>query len=258
MRVLGAQLAVEHPETNNRFGATEVFALSGAGLYRGVGKTLLPVFAFLGFLTLVAGFVLLISCANLAGLLLGRAAARRQEIAVRLALGAGRGRLVRQLLTESLVLAFMGGAGGLGLAILLAVGLARLTRALPIAIDLDATPDLRVLGFTCLVSVFCAVLFGLAPARRASRVSLAGSLKTNGSDGSTRQRFRQALIVAQVAVSALLLFWSGLFARSVLQVNSVDPGFDASGVGWRTSSSEMTSLAQWHGPRPRMSSCNSA
>ena len=110
---LGAQLAAEYPEINARFTATEVYPAGGLNLYRGVGKTLLPVFVFIGFATLLGGLVLLMSCANLAGLLLGRAAARRQEIAVRLALGAGRGRLIRQLLTESLVLAVLGGAAGL-------------------------------------------------------------------------------------------------------------------------------------------------
>ena len=230
LRVLGVQMASEYPDTDARFGSMEVFAASGVGLYRGVLKTLTPVFVFVGFLTVVAAFVLLIGCANLAGLLLGRAAARRQEIAVRLALGASRGRLVRQLLTESAVLALIGGALGLVLAITLTSMVSRLTTRLPVAVDLNLTLDFRMLAYTLGMSLVCALLFGLAPARRASRLQLVDSLKVDGGGGPTRQRFRQVLIVGQVSVSAVLLLWSGLFARSLLQAQSVDPGFNPSGV----------------------------
>ena len=230
LRVLGAQLAAEYPEINARFTATEVYPAGGLNLYRGVGKTLLPVFVFIGFATLLGGLVLLMSCANLAGLLLGRAAARRQEIAVRLALGAGRGRLVRQLLTESLVLAALGGAAGLILGSWSTRGLSYLTSELPFPIELNLSPDTRVLGYTLAVSALCAMLFGLAPARRASRLQLTDALRIDTGDGTRRQRFRQTLIVLQVAVSALLIFWSGLFFRSLLNAASVDPGFDVSDV----------------------------
>lgn len=230
LRVLGAQLAAEYPEINARFTATEVYPAGGLNLYRGVGKTLLPVFVFIGFATLLGGLVLLMSCANLAGLLLGRAAARRQEIAVRLALGAGRGRLVRQLLTESLVLAALGGAAGLILGSWSTRGLSYLTSELPFPIELNLSPDTRVLGYTLAVSALCAMLFGLAPARRASRLQLTDALRIDTGDGTRRQRFRQTLIVLQVAVSALLIFWSGLFFRSLLNAASVDPGFDVSEV----------------------------
>ena len=230
LRVLGAQLAAEYPEINARFTATEVYPAGGLNLYRGVGKTLLPVFVFIGFATLLGGLVLLMSCANLAGLLLGRAAARRQEIAVRLALGAGRGRLIRQLLTESLVLAVLGGAAGLILGSWSTRGLSYLTSELPFPIELNLSPDTRVLGYTLGVSAFCALLFGLAPARRASRLHLTDALRLDTGDGTRRQRFRQTLIVLQVAVSALLIFWSGLFSRSLLNAASVDPGFDVSEV----------------------------
>jgi predicted permease len=230
MRVLGAQMAKEDPRSNERFSSMEVFAASGLGLYRGVGKTLLPVFVFVGFLGVVAACVLLVSCANLAGLLLGRAAARRQEIAVRLSLGAPRARLVRQLLTESLVLASIGGGFGLALAQMLTAALTRASTRLPVPIDLNLTMDLRVLVYTFGISAACALLFGVAPARRASRVPLVDSLRGGVGGTTTHQRFRQGLIVAQVAISALLLFWSGLFARSLLQVNRVDPGFDPHGV----------------------------
>jgi putative ABC transport system permease protein len=230
LRVLGVQMAAEFTDTDSRFGATEVFAASGLGLYRGVAKTLAPVFVFVGFLTVVAAFVLLIGCANLAGLLLGRAAARRQEIAVRLALGASRGRLVRQLLTESVVLALIGGAFGLALALTLASGISAVTIRLPVAVDLNLALDGRILAYTLGVSLLCALLFGLAPARRASRLQLVDSLKVDGGSGTTGQWFRQVLVVGQVSVSAMLLIWSGLFAQSLLQARSVDPGFDPSGV----------------------------
>jgi putative ABC transport system permease protein len=230
MQVLGLQMAADHPDTNQRFASMEVFAAAGIGLFRGVGKTLLPVFVFVGFLTVVSAFVLAVGCANLAGLLLGRAAARRQEIAVRLALGAGRGRLVRQLLTESAVLALIGGALGLALAYLVISTVAQMASGLPVPIDLNLTLDRHVLAYTLGLTLFCAMLFGLAPARRASRSQLAGALKVDAAGETSRQRFRQALIVGQVSVSALLLFWSGLFGQSLLRAGSVDPGFDPSGV----------------------------
>jgi len=230
MRVLGTQMAAEFPATNQRFTSTEVFVASGIALYRGAGKSLLPVFMFVGFLSMVTALVLLIGCANLAGLLLGRAVTRRREIAVRVALGADRGRLVRQLLTESLVLGAIGGGVGLALALLLTSGVSVLTERLPVPIELNLALDVRVLTYTLLVAALSAMLFGVAPARRATRMDLVDSLKTDTTGRSARQRFRQVLIVGQVAISALLLFWSGLFARSLLQVNNVDPGFDASGV----------------------------
>jgi predicted permease len=230
MQVVGARMATEQPDVNQRFTSTEVFAADGIGLFRGVGKTLLPVFVFVGFLAVVSAFVLGIGCVNLAGLLIGRAAARRQEITVRLALGAGRGRLVRQLLTESALLSLVGGVCGLGLAAALTSGISILAGRFPIPLDLNIALDLRVLAYAFGVSMVCAMLFGLIPARRASRVQLVDSLNGRGIGGNTRQRFRQVLLITQVAVSALLLFWSGLFARSLLHAGSVNPGFDPSGV----------------------------
>jgi predicted permease len=230
LRVLGNQLARDYPLDNARFTSMEVFPASGIGLYRGVGKALLPVVMFIGFLTVVAGLILFISCANLAGLLLARAAARRHEIAVRVALGAGRGRVMRQLLTESAVLGVMGGAAGLALAMVLGVGMSRVAADLPFPIDVNITPDGRVLLYTVGVSALCALLFGLSPARRASRTAVVDSLKAPEHDGGARQRFRQTLIVAQVAISALLLFWSGLFARSLSHAGRIDPGFNPEGV----------------------------
>jgi predicted permease len=230
MSVLGAQMATEFPDTNKTFASMEIFGAHGIGLFRGMGKTLLPVFVFVGFLTIVTGLVVLIGCVNLAGLLLARAAARRQEIAVRLALGAGRGRVVRQLLTESVVLAVMGGGSGLAIGMMLMAAASAAVARLPIPVELNMPLDLRVLAYTFVLSMTCGILFGIVPARRASRLQLSDSLKIDGGGGRARQRFRQALLVTQVAVSALLLFWSGLFARSLMHADSVDPGFDASGV----------------------------
>ena len=230
LRVIGAQLAAEYPATSERFGRLEVFGAHGIGLFRGVGKALLPVFVFVGFLTVVAAVVLLASCANLAGLLLGRAAARRQEIAIRLSLGAGRGRLIRQLLTESLMLAALGGSAGLVLAVTLNAVITRAAARLPVLVDLNLGLDVRVIAFTVGISLVSALLFGLAPARRAARANLVGALIGSGDGAAIRQRFRHALIVAQVAFSTLLLFWSGLFGRSLLQAGSVSPGFDPNGV----------------------------
>ena len=193
-------------------------------------KTLMPVFVFIGLIAAVAGLVLMISCANLAGLLLARGAARRREIAVRLALGASRGRIVRQLFAESLSLAVLGGAAGIALAALLIAGLSRLTDALPVPIELNVALDARVLVFALTATCATALLFGLAPAAQSTRLTVTDALNADGAGGPARQRLRKALILSQVAVSALLLFWSGLFLRSLLHSGSVDTGFDPTGV----------------------------
>ena len=177
-------------------------------------------------LMVVVGLVLLIACANVANLLLARGAAREKEIAVRLSLGAGRGRLVRQLLTESLLLASFGAAGGFALAWLAAGALSRFEVPLPLPIVFDFTPDARVLAFTAGLAVLTAILFGLAPALRATRLNLTPALKGQGAGtGAARGiGMRGGLVVVQVALSVVLLAGAAMFLRSLKNAASIDPG----------------------------------
>jgi predicted permease len=180
----------------------------------------------------VVGLVLLIACANVANLLLARAASRGKEIAVRLALGASRLRLIRQLLTESLLLALLGGAAGLLLAwrlsgLLLAVfSSGRNPVTAGSSLTLNVPLDGRVVGFTAVVSLLAVVLFGLAPAWRATRIDLTPTLKDGARDSrGGRFRWGRALVVAQVALSLTLLVGAGLFIRSLIKLKSADLGF---------------------------------
>ncbi|MEZ4416467.1 MAG: ABC transporter permease [Gemmatimonadota bacterium] len=177
-------------------------------------------------LTVVA-LVLLIACANLGSFLLAQAADRRKEIAIRLAMGAQRSQLVRQLLTESLLLSLAGGALGIGLAVLSLRALQAADLPLPLPITLDLAPDARVLLFTLAVSVVAAVMFGLAPALQGSRPDVAPTLKDESTGGGRPRRvnLRSMLVISQVAVSLALLVGAGLFLRSLQARLAVDPGF---------------------------------
>jgi predicted permease len=170
--------------------------------------------------------VLLIACANIANLLLTRAAARRREIELRLALGMSRARLVRQLLTESLLLAALGGASGVAVAWLGREALLRLISAdgsrLPVVVATDA----RLLVFVAVVSLMTAIVFGLAPAWRSARSSMATSLAVRREAGGQQPRLRSLLVIMQVAVSLVLLMGAGLFLRTIANLRDVDLGFD--------------------------------
>ena len=180
----------------------------------------------------VVGLILLIACANIANILLARAAARQKEIAVRVALGAGGGRLVRQMLTESILLAAIGGAVGLLFAEWAEVALLRMVSAGSGQIPLDLHPNGKILAFTFGVSVLTGILFGLAPALRATRVDLNSVLKAaaRGFSGSSSRPGRvpigKVLVVAQVALSLLLLVVAGLFVRSFRNLSQVNLGYD--------------------------------
>jgi predicted permease len=181
----------------------------------------------------MVGLVLLIACANVANLLLARAAYRQKEIAVRLALGAGRNRIVGQLVVESLVLSLLGGIAGLLLALWTSDVL---VRALPFesaARALSTGPDLRVVAFTFAVALATGLFFGLVPAWQSSRPALTSTLKnesTSVTSGHPKARLRKGLVVAQVAFSLLLLIGAGLFTRSLANLRRLDPGFRADQV----------------------------
>jgi predicted permease len=181
----------------------------------------------------IAGVVLIIACANLANLLLARASARQREFAVRLGVGASRGRIVRQLLTESLLLAAAGAAAGIFLAGLLSTTLLSFIKSADQTLVLDMAFDWRVLGFTALLAVLTCVLFGVAPAMRATRVSADAVLRATGRGNSaSRERagLRRALVVCQVALSLVLLVGALLFARSLRNLVTLNPGFSSAGV----------------------------
>ena len=178
-------------------------------------------------LTGIVGLVLLIACANVANLLIARATARQKEIAVRLALGASRRRIISQLLIEGLALALMGGIAGALLAICMDQALLGLVPASDSPITISTTPDWRILAFTLGVSIATGILFGLVPALQATRPQLAGTLKDQVGSiaGGTSVGVRKALVVAQVMLSLLLLIGAGLFIRSLTNLKDLDPGF---------------------------------
>jgi predicted permease len=218
--VVAARLAAEHSHTNKDRG-TRVQPLYADG----AGSIMLPVMATL---TAVVGIVLLIVCANLAGLLLTRATGRQREVAVRLAVGASRGQLLRQLLVESALLALLGGAAGIVMSFWTSGTLHLFVPRMPMPVGFTASVSPTVIAFSVVVTFITAIVFGLLPALRASRPDLVVALKDSTgtvSHGFARGRLRQGLVVAQVALSLVLLVCAALVARSVAAAQLIDPGF---------------------------------
>jgi predicted lysophospholipase L1 biosynthesis ABC-type transport system permease subunit len=177
--------------------------------------------------------VLLIACANVANLLLARAAARQREIAIRTALGARRGQIVRQLLFESLILAVAGGIAGLVLSVVLARALVRFLPFDPANLSLVTTPDLRILLFTAGVTLVTSVVFGFVPALQGSRVSPGLALKEEAGSvagGHGHVRLRKTLVALQVGLATVLLIGAGLFVRTLNNLRNVDLGFKTKNV----------------------------
>jgi len=195
-------------------------------------------------LTAIVVLVLLIACANVASLLLAHASARRREIAVRLALGAGRARIVRQLLIESLLLAAMGAAGGLTIAVVAGRFLVELISTGPVRVVFDLTPNAHVVAFTSGVAVATAVIFGIVPALQATSAAPAAGLSDDARTSASRSRLLPALVSAQVALSLVLAVGAGLFIRTLQNLERFDAGFNATGVVLADLEGRRTSVPQ--------------
>jgi predicted permease len=219
LRTIGAALEKDYPDANRG----KNFSVVRTSVFPGEIEI---ISGFLAVLLGIVGLVLIAACVNLAGMLLARAAARRREIAVRLAIGAGRGRLLRQLVTETLVLFVAGGAAGLLLTQWLTRLLLAVLPSLPVPIGIDFVIDWRVLGFAMTLSLTAAVLCGLAPALQASKADLVPALKLDADQRRGSMRLRNAFVVAQVMVSLMLVVAGALFVRALARAARIDPGFD--------------------------------
>lgn len=224
LAAFSTSLQERYPETNALRVMTAV-AIGDFALHPSVDRVLAPVAVLL---LGVVGLVLLIACTNLASFLLARAEDRRREIAVRLALGAGRRRLVGQLLVETTLLAVLGGGFGLIVAEWTLGVLMALRPPIPIPVDIEVGLDGSVLIFTLAISVLAGLAFGLLPALQATKPDLAPTLKGSGHASASRRRvdLRSAMVVTQVALSFVLLIGAGLFVRSLQKAQAIDPGFD--------------------------------
>jgi predicted permease len=229
LQVLAAQIAAANQPTNRTRRVT-VRATSLTRVHPELDGLLTWI---LSGTMLAVGLVLLIACANVAGMLLARASAREREISIRLALGAGRGRLVQQLLVESVILGGAGGAVGIALAWWLTRALASMELPIPFPISLNLHIDARVLGFSLAAALATGIVAGLAPALRSTRVDLMTALKgnlTGARAAGRRWTLRDGLVVGQMAVTTLLLVMAGLLLRSLMASQHADVGFKSDGL----------------------------
>jgi predicted permease len=226
------RLARDYPQTNrDRRGIVKPAA--SVRIHPMIDAALLPGAAAI---MIAVGLVLLVACANIANLLLARGSSRRREMAIRVAVGAGRGRLVRQLLAESFVLATLGGLAGLLLAAWSVRLMAGIQPPFPIPISLDLSLDSRVLAYTAAIAVLTGLLFGLAPALQATKTDLVPSLKDDAAalNAGGRTPLRALLVVAQVTVSVVLLVGAALLTRGAMTAGRADVGFRPEGLAVAT------------------------
>jgi predicted permease len=208
-----------------------VSAVSGMDRIRS-DSDIVAIAAFFAMLLIVVGLVLLIACANVASLLLARASSRGQELAIRLSIGAGRGRLIRQLLAESLLLAACGAAAGLALNFALTTAISRIRLILPIPLQYRIEPDRSLLAYSAGLAIVSCFAAGLAPALRATRAGLSDAMKRGERQVSGRWTLQNALVIGQVAVSIVLLSAGLLFVRNLVRASTGNPGFDLEHTLW--------------------------
>ncbi|HEY7292370.1 MAG TPA: ABC transporter permease [Vicinamibacterales bacterium] len=226
LQVIGQQLATAYPQTNKN---RRVTVINGVHIHPDADRMLLPIGLAL---MVVVGLVLLVACANVASMLLARASGRQKEIGIRLALGASRGRLTAQLLTESGVVAALGALAGVGLAWALTQLALSITLPIPIPLTFALRIDSRVLAFTIVVTLLAALVAGLAPALKATRPNLVNELKGDAAPtlGNRRWTLRDALVVAQISVTMVLLVAAGLLTRSLAAAERIGLGFEPKGL----------------------------
>jgi predicted permease len=248
LRAAAAELDKIYPDGENRR-VNNVLIMSLTGIQRLTETFLRSISLFFALLMLVAGLLLLIACANVASLMLARSSARAQEFAIRMSIGAGRNRLVRQLLAESLLLSSLGAAAGLLLNYVITQALNRLDLPLPFPMQFSIEPDTRLLIYAVSIAIAAALLVGTLPALSSTRWGLAALVRRGEHQVSGRSAYiRSVLISSQIAVSVVVLIIAALSVRNLLQATSVNPGFDLHQTVWM----QMRLVPERYGSPPKV------